>query len=386
MKQSGSEAPLTIRDVALHAGVSRATASRALSDYGVVNSETRDKVRRSAEAIGYVPNVLARSMRAGKTQTIGLIITEVGLSVFDLAVRAVIDAAHRSGYQVLVANTNEDLTAERDSVRVMLEKQVDGLILVPSSVDDLRFISPAALKGKPVTLLDRMLTSLDIPSVTADNRQGARDALDHLLASGHTRIGLVVVTSNISGETSVRPGGLVSSLHDRVEGYLEGMAAAGIPVHDDWVWFAADGGESARRAVRNLLDSPEPPTAILGSNANVSLAMLAVAKERGYGIGSDVSVIGFDDAPWAPVLTPGLTVVDLPIEEMAEAAVNNLIAQIAASGSGGDHPSDGPSAASAQASITLPMRLVVRGSVGKPAPLPVPMTVQATPAGQGGSE
>jgi LacI family transcriptional regulator len=359
MKQSGNEAPLTIRDVALHAGVSRATASRALSDYGVVNSETRENVRRSAELLGYVPNVLARSMRAGKTQTLGLIITEVGLSVFDLAMRAVIEAAHRKGYQVLVANTNEDLTAERDSMRVMLEKQVDGVILVPSSVDDLRFLGPATLKGKPVTLLDRTLGSLDIPSVTADNRQGARDALGHLTTQGHSRIGFVVVTSNIHGETAERPDGLVSTLHDRVEGYLEGMAEAGLAVRHGWLRFAADGGESARQAVRTILDSTEPPTALLASNANVSLAILSVAKERGLIVGTDVSVIGFDDAPWAPVVTPGLTVVDLPIEAMAEAAVQNLVAQIS------DGESREPVAAGdpERESTILPMRLIERGSV-----------------------
>lgn len=353
MKQSGNEAPLTIRDVAQHAGVSRATASRALSDYGIVNSETREKVRASAEFLGYVPNVLARSMRAGKTQTIGLIITEVGLSVFDLAMRVVIDAAHLKGYQVLVANTNEDLTAERESIRVMLEKQVDGIILVASSVDDLRFISPTALKGKPMVLLDRTLDSLELPSVSADNGTGARDALTHLLAHGHTRIGLVVVTANIRGVTSVRPDRLVSTLHDRTEGFLAGMADAGLPVHDDWMWFAADGGECARQAVRNLLDSPDPPTAIIGSNANVSLALLSVAKERGIIVGSDLSFIGFDDAPWASVVTPGLSVIDLPIEAMATAAVDNLVSQI----------TEPPG--SARESVILPMRLIVRGSVGR---------------------
>jgi LacI family transcriptional regulator len=359
MKQSGNEAPLTIRDVALHAGVSRATASRALSDYGVVNSETRENVRRSAELLGYVPNVLARSMRAGKTQTLGLIITEVGLSVFDLAMRAVIEAAHRKGYQVLVANTNEDLTAERDSMRVMLEKQVDGVILVPSSVDDLRFLGPAALKGKPVTLLDRTLESLDIPSVTADNRQGARDALGHLIENGHSRIGFVVVTANIYGETAERPDGLVSTLHDRVEGYLEGMAEAGLAVQHGWLRFAADGGESARQAVRTILDSAEPPIALLASNANVSLAILSVAKERGLIVGTDVSVIGFDDAPWAPVVTPGLTVVDLPIEAMAEAAVANLVAQISV----GESREAAATGDLERESTILPMRLIVRGSV-----------------------
>lgn len=363
MKQSGNEAPLTIRDVALHAGVSRATASRALSDYGVVHAETREKVQNSALVLGYVPNVLARSMRAGKTQTLGLIITEVGLSVFDLAMRAVIEAAHRKGYQVLVANTNEDLAAERDSVRVMLEKQVDGVILVPSAVDDLAFISPSSLKGKPMTLLDRTLDSLDIPSVTADNRNGARDALRHLLAKGHTRIGFVVVTANIRGETAERPEGLVSTLHDRVEGYLSGMDEAGLAVGDGWLRFAADGGEAARRAVRNALDCAVPPTALLASNANVSLAILSVAKERGLIVGTDLSVIGFDDAPWAPVVTPGLTVVDLPIEAMAEAAVQNLVAQISDGGSGSATDGQIPAGGRERESVVLPMRLIVRGSV-----------------------
>jgi LacI family transcriptional regulator len=243
-------------------------------------------------------------------------------------------------------------------VRVMLEKQVDGVILVPSAVDHLDFISPAALKGKPMTLLDRTLASLDIPSVTADNGQGARDALRHLIDMGHTRVGFVVVTANITGETADRPDGLVSTLHDRVEGYLAGMAEAGLEVAPGWLRFAADGGESARRAVRNALDSTEPPTALLASNANVSLAILSVAKERGLVDGTDLSVIGFDDAPWAPVVTPGLTVVDLPIESMAAAAVDNLIAQIEAVESRPE-----TDAAAGRESVVLPMRLIVRGSV-----------------------
>ena len=235
MKQSGNEAHPTISDVARHAGVSRATTSRALSNYGVVNSETRAKVLRSAEELGYVPNVLARSMRAGSTQTLGLIIAEVGLSVFDLAMRSVIESASLQGYQVLVTNTNEDLVAERASIRVMLEKQVDGLIVVPSAVVDLEFLSTSDLKGKPVTLLDRSLGSLGIPSVTADNNRGARDAIEHMHSLGHTKIGLIVVTANLEGETGERPRGLISTIHDRVEGYYAEMAESDLPVNPDWV-------------------------------------------------------------------------------------------------------------------------------------------------------
>ncbi|MEA9984667.1 MULTISPECIES: LacI family DNA-binding transcriptional regulator [Subtercola] len=350
MTQSAKGALPTITDVANHAGVSRATTSRALSNYGVVNAATRARVLESAAELGYVPNVLARSMRAGSTHTLGLIIAEVGLSVFDLAMRSVIESARLEDYQVLVTNTNEDLRAERTSVRVMLEKQVDGLIVVPSSVDELEFLSKADLKGKPVTLLDRSLDSLGIASVTADNLQGTRDAVEHMQALGHTKIGLIVVTANLSGETGERPAGLITTIHDRVEGYYRAMADAGIDIDPAWVRYCGDADESATQAVNTILDAENPPTALIASNANMSLAVLRVAKKRGLVIGDDLSLVGFDDAPWAAVLTPALTVVDLPIEQMAKAAVDNLLAQIR-------NPDAEPT------SVVLPTRLLIRDSV-----------------------
>ncbi len=344
------EAPATINDVALLAEVSRATASRVLGDYGVVKPETRATVLAAAAQLGYVANVIARSMRAGTTQTLGLIIAEIGLSVFDTAMRVVIDSARAHGYQVLVANTNEDLEAERTSIRVMLEKQVDGLIVVPSSVTDLEFLSATSLRGRPVVLLDRTLSPLHLQSVTGDNRQGAMDAVAHLLELGHTRIGLAVFTANIEGSTPERPAGLISSIHDRIDGYYEAMHRAGIEVDPRWVHYAGDAGDSASAAVSAILDGNPAPTALLASNGNMSLAVLRVVKHRGGVIGKDVSLIGFDDAPWASIITPGLTVVNLPVEEMAKAAVDNLIGQISP-----DLESKG--------SVVLPMNLVFRESV-----------------------
>lgn len=363
MKQLGNDAPepviaapATINDVAKLAEVSRATASRVLGEYGAVKAETRATVLAAAAELGYVANVIARSMRAGTTQTLGLIIAEIGLSVFDTAMRVVIDSARAHGYQVLVANTNEDLEAERTSIRVMLEKQVDGLIVVPSSVTDLEFLSAASLRGRPVVLLDRTL-ALPLTSVTGDNRQGAKDAVAHLLDRGHTKIGLVVFTANIQGATGERPAGLISSINDRVEGYYEAMADAGIEVAPSWVHYAGDAEDSARAAVETILNGENRPTALLASNANMSLAVLRAVKARGAAIGQDISLIGFDDAPWASIITPSLTIVNIPIEEMATAAVDNLIGQISA-----DVQSKG--------SVVLPMNLVLRESVADLRPTP----------------
>lgn len=350
MERLGNDAHPTISDVARHAGVSRATASRAMGGYGVVGSDTLERVQHSARFLGYVPNELARAMRAGSTRTLGLVIAEIGLSVFDLAARVVIDSARRQGYQVLVANTNEDTAAEKDSVRLLLEKRVDGFILVPSGVNDLDYLSERNLKGKPVTLLDRRLDSLSLPSITADNRRGAREAIDHFCELGHVRIAMIVVTSNIRGETGERPDGLVSTIHDRVDAFYSSMADHHLPVAPDWVRYCGDDQESARLAIHHILDSAEPPTAILASNSSMALAVMRVAKERGLVIGRDLSLIGFDEAPWATATTPALTVVDLPIAEMADAAVDNLIAQIA-------RPH------STQKSVMLSPALVIRESV-----------------------
>lgn len=360
MEQSGNDAPLpildaaaTINDVARLAGVSRATASRALGDYGTVKAETRETVLAAAERFGYVPNVIARSMRAGTTQTLGLVIAEIGLSVFDTAMRVVIDSARAYGYQVLVSNTNEELQAERTAVRVMLEKQVDGLIVVPSSVTELDFLAPKNLQGRPIVLLDRRLSPLGLASVTGDNRQGARDAMAHFFEKGHTKIGLVVFTANITGETPKQPSGLISSIEDRVAGYFSAMASAGLPVNPDWVRFTGDSEASACAAVEAILDSPDAPTALLASNGNMSIAVLKVAKARGLLLGRDLSLIGFDDAPWASIITPSITVVNVPMEEMAQVAVEKLIGRISAT----------TATATADGSAQLPMTLVLRESV-----------------------
>lgn len=358
MEQSGNGAPLpileaaaTINDVARLAGVSRATASRALGDYGTVKAATREAVLAAAARFGYVPNVIARSMRAGTTQTLGLVIAEIGLSVFDTAMRVVIDSARAYGYQVLVSNTNEELQAERTAVRVMLEKQVDGLIVVPSSVTDLDFLAPQNLQGRPIVLLDRRLSPLGLTSVTGNNRQGAQDAVAHFIGKGHTKIGLVVFTANITGETPTQPTGLISSIDDRVAGYYSALASADLPVNPEWVRFTGDSDASAWAAVEAILDSSDAPTALLASNGNMSIAVLKVAKARGLVLGRDLSLIGFDDAPWTSIITPSITVVNVPMEEMARVAVENLIGRISAT--------NAPSADSAE----LPMALVLRESV-----------------------
>ena len=152
--------------------------------------------------------------------------------------------------------------------------------------------------------------------------------MKHFHERGHERIGLAVTSAAIHGDTGSRPPHLISTINDRVNAYFDFMVAADLDRDDTWVRYCGPDETSARSAVRSILSAPNPPTALLASNSNMALAAIFVAKELGLVVGRDISLIGFDDAPWTTVTTPSLTVVVLAVEEMADIAVTNLIAQI----------------------------------------------------------
>jgi LacI family transcriptional regulator len=345
-------------DVAAHAGVSRATASRALSSYGRTSAETVEKVRNSAEALGYRPNVLARSMRAGTTKTIGLvIIADFTNAFFDRVTKSIVDAAKARGYQVLITNTDEDAATERQAVETLLEKQVDGIIVVPSLATSHSHLNKRNLAGRPAVLLDRRLDGVKLTSVTTDDLGGAREAVRHALSLGHKRLGFLITAAALTGFTSERPVELISTVRDRCDGFLQGAAEAGIkPRHQTWV-YCEDSPASSEQAVAALLAGPNAPTIIFTSNNDMALAVLRIAGNRQLAIGRDISVVTVDDSLWAAAMTPGLTVVARPVAELGEIAVDKLIAEIETPGQKVEQ-------------IVLPTELIARGSVANLKMLP----------------
>ena len=181
----------TIPDVARQAGVSTATAARALGGYGSVSSTTRERVLAVAEELGYRPNSLARSMITGSTQTLGVVLSDIENSFFHRALRGVADTARARGYEVLLANTDEDLEAERKAVSVLAERRVDGLIVCPTDDGDHAHLEAVISSGIPVVLLDRRVSGLHADTVGIDNRKAARDATTRLVEQGHRRIGIL---------------------------------------------------------------------------------------------------------------------------------------------------------------------------------------------------
>lgn len=340
----------TIVDVAEAAGVSRATASRALSDYGRINAATKAAVIEAAAKLGYRPNAVAQAMRRGSTKTIGLVIVaDFTNAFFDRATKSIIDAAREHDYQVLVSHTDEEINVERAAIDTLLDKQVDGLIVVPSTVAVHDHLSTNHLNGRPVVLIDRRLDGVRLTSVTTDDFLGCDAAVRHAWSMGHKRFAFLVAAPGLKGYSPERPPMLISSVEDRVNGFLNATAELGSKLKSQWL-FCEDRQSVSEAAVMQLLDSPKRPSVILTSNNDMALAVLKVAGNRQLVIGRDLSLITVDDSIWAEASAPGLTVVARPVEELGAIAVTKLLAEIESSAKPGEK-------------IVLPTELIARGSV-----------------------
>lgn len=327
----------TIRDVAKAAGVGLATVSRVLNNNGYVKPETRDRIQQAAAELGFVPNMVARSLVRKSTATIGLIIPDITNPFFPAVTRGVEDAASEAGYTVFLCNTDNDQTMEAQDVKKLRERMVDGIIFVGTS-DRRELVETLLADGVPVVVTDRQVADLDVDSVLVDNTAGAVAACRHLLDLGHTRIG------HAAGHRLTRTG------HDRFAGYTRALKDAGIRVDDALVAWGDFTVESGYRVAQVLLGRSPRPTAIFAANDMMAFGVMRAAQEAGVAVPDHLSVVGFDDIQMAGLVRPGLTTVRQPAYEMGRVAMCMLKERMAgtASGSGRHH--------------TFQPELVVRGT------------------------
>jgi len=345
----------TLDDVASAAGVSRATAARVLGGYGSASEDARARVLAAAQELRYRPNALARSMKSGTTGTIGVVVSDIQLAFFSQAVRGIADAARQEGFEVILANTDEDLAAERAAIGVMLDKRVDGLIIVPSVPGESAHLQDAQDHGIPVVLLDRGSPGSACDVVVVDNHRAARNAVEHLLRLGHRRVAIVLADVDArSADEAVkarpRPdAGLTSWI--RQAGWAAALREAGLAVTDDLIGRARYEREGARAVTAALLAKPDRCTAILTTDETMTLGAIDAILDAGLEIPRDISIVAFDDLPWTTLIRPPLTVVAQPVHELGVTAARRLIARLA----GFDGPPE---------TVVLRTAFVVRGSTG----------------------
>ncbi len=307
----------SLTDVARASGVSIATVSRVISHPDKVTRETQIRVRRAMEQLDYRPNRVARRLRqkGGKRHLLGLIIPDIQNPFFAEIARGVEDAAYANQFAVMLCNSDEDLKKEAFYLDVMRDESVDGIILPPINDRDSAVLKFAEL-GIAMVSVDRSLANSPIDQVEVDNRQGAIEAVEHLIKLNHRRIGLITGRLN------------VSTSRDRKLGYDHALAAHGIAMDEQYVRVGDNKQASGYALATELLSLAKPPTALFVLNNLMAVGAIEAIHNQGLKIPGDVAIIGFDDLPWAEALDPPLTVVRQPAYEVGRAAVDLLLRRL----------------------------------------------------------
>lgn len=303
----------SIKDVAARAGVSVATVSRVLNNNPRVKPRLRERVLQAVAELDYHPSGIARSMRSQSGRVIGLIISDIQNPFFTALVRAVEDVAYANQYTVLLCNSDEDPQKERLYVDILFQERVAGVIIVPTGKDCCDLLVQRRI---PVVMADRKVPDINIDSVTLDNTAGAYTATAHLISLGHTRIGLVSAPPHASV-------GL-----ERRQGYERALREHGLPVDESLIRMGNFKESGGYQAAKELLAIKPRPTAIFSVNNLMTIGTLQAIHEQGLRIPKDISVVGFDDMPWLPLLTPPLTVVSQPVYEIGRVAAEILFRRI----------------------------------------------------------
>jgi LacI family transcriptional regulator len=324
-----------IRDVARKAGVAPITASRVLNRSGYASDETRARVEAAAAELGYVANRLASSLRLKRTYTLALVLTDITNPFWTTVARGVMDAAAVENYSVVICNTDENEQKEDQYVRMLLERQVDGFMLVPACAtpETATFIG---MQGTPVVLLDRLIPGAPADTVRCDSERGAYELVKLLLERGHRRIAALTGPAHIP------------TAEDRMRGYRRAMTEAGLP--DDISGYygqftQASGYEMAILALQLR------PSAIFAANNFIAIGALRALQDSGQRVPQDVALAGFDDLP-SLIVNPFLTVAAQPAYQMGQQAAQLLLARLS-----GQAPQEFQE-------IVLPAEIIERASTG----------------------
>jgi DNA-binding LacI/PurR family transcriptional regulator len=305
----------TSHDVAKKAGVSVATVSRVLNDSPLVTEAARRKVLRAVKALNYQPNRAAQRLRAGRSYIIGLIISDIQNPFFTSVVRGIEDVAYQHGYSLVLCNSDEDPEKEKLYVNVMRLEEVAGVILASASEADPQVDDLITYKI-PVVAIDRQMGERQVDSVLAANTEGAHRAVSHLIELGHQCIGFIGLPLTLT------PG------KERYEGYRRALRDHQVPVLEDWVRIADAKQQGGHDSARALLKDQPGITAFFVSNNLMTLGALDAIREQGLKIPDDISIIGFDDMPWASLLQPPLTVIAQPTYDLGRCAAELLLGRL----------------------------------------------------------
>jgi LacI family transcriptional regulator len=305
----------TMKDVASLAGVATKTVSRVINGEPTVTPEFAARVHQAADKLGFRPNLTASSLRRGdrRSATIGLLLEDVSNPFSAALLRAVEDQARQRRVQILMGSLDEDGEREREMAISLIDRGVDGLVIVPAARDQSYLLAERQL-GTSVVFLDREPRLLDADAVVSDNRGGASAAVDHLRSFGHQRI--AYLGDSLSIATAAQ----------RFDGYSQALEQAGLPLDPGIIRHDLRSTASAMAAALEIIGLPDPPTALFTSQNLVTIgAVDALYRCAAQDV---IALVGFDDIPFADVLHPGVTVMAQDAAGLGQLATQLLFARL----------------------------------------------------------
>jgi LacI family transcriptional regulator len=327
----------TIRDVARRAGVAPITVSRVINNSGYVSAETRRRVEDAIVELKYVPNALAQGLRFNRTNVIALAVSDITNPFWTTVARGTEDAASEENFSVILCNTDENVIKQDKYVRLLLQRQVDGFLLVPSQ-NTTESVTLIQNQKVPLVIMDRQVSGVTVDVVRGDSEGGAYDLTCYLIGLGHRRIAILSGPKTASTSTQ------------RVAGYKRAFAEAGLKVDSKLVSYGKFHQDSGYERTREILALSQRPTALFAANNFIAIGVMKALFEVSLRVPEDMSVVSFDDLPLGLLVQPFLTVVAQPAYDMGYRATKLLLKRIAC-------PDETP-----PEEIVLPTQLLVRQS------------------------
>ena len=334
----------TIKDVASHAAVSVATVSAVINQNKYVSPELMQRVHASIATLGYQRNSFARGLKTQVSHCIGLIVPDITNPFYTNIARGVEDVAHAHNYSLILGNTDEDPEKEKKYLQLLESKQADGLIIAVTD-RSYPYLQSLPIHNLALVGIDRSLFDLGVDTVLVENKEGASNAVEHLLALGHRRIGLL---------TGVRG---IAPTEERLLGYTETLTKHGISIDPSLIATTrprVDGGE---HGALQLLTRENRPTALFTMDGTMVIGALQTVARLGLRCPEDIALVCFDDFAWASVMRPRLTVVDQPTYDIGQQSARLLFDRL-------------QNRERAPIEIRLPTQLIVRESSGAQSQIP----------------
>jgi len=330
---------ITIKQVALDAGVSIQTVSRVINNRYDVAPQTRQRVQEAINRLGYQPNAIARGLASRRSRTLGLVTYDFNDYAFTQVVTGAEEVAHQHGYFFMLGNSKCDPCEEPKYLRLLTQRHVDGVLFARlAGLDVQEFLNLLANSSVPVVVTGYHRRDLPISVVDVDNQAGARQAVEYLLENGHRQI--ACITGPLSAQSAI----------DRLAGYRQALENTGISYNPHWVVEGNFTARSGYLAMQKLFQTDRQFTAIFSHNDRMAIGALSALHQAGLRVPEDISIIGYDDIPEAEFANPPLTTIRQNMVEIGAAAARLLI-----------HLVENPGAAAEQ--VLLGTQLVLRQSV-----------------------